>query len=42
LDKYKYIAVAYVLHDVTLIKLIVAGFMGRGGFLIRYSNSHAI
>jgi hypothetical protein len=28
------------LHDLTLIKLIVARFVGTGGFLIRYSNFH--
>jgi len=28
------------LHDLTLIKISVARFVGREGLLIRYSNSH--
>jgi hypothetical protein len=28
------------LHDLILIKLIIARFVGAGGFLIRYSNGH--
>ena len=28
------------MHDLTLIKLIVAGFVGTGCFLIKYSNGH--
>jgi hypothetical protein len=30
------------LRDFTLIKLIVTGFVGSVGFLIRYSNGDAI
>jgi len=29
------------LHNLNLIKLNVNRFMGTGGFLIRYSNSHS-
>ena len=28
------------LHDLSLIKLIIARFVGAGGFLIRYYNGH--
>jgi len=28
------------LHDVKLIKLTVARFVGTGGFVTRYSNGH--
>jgi hypothetical protein len=45
LDSYEY---SYIpsstrnktLHDMTLIKLIVARFVGTKGFIIRYSNDH--
>jgi hypothetical protein len=32
----------YAMHDMTLIKLAVARFVGTGSFLIRYSNGHTI
>jgi hypothetical protein len=44
LDRYKYIPVVYVtirnnaLHYLTVIKLIVAGFVGIEFFLIRYCS----
>jgi len=39
LDSYQYIPVAYVTLDCvdwTLIRVAVAGFVGTGGYLIRY------
>jgi hypothetical protein len=29
-----------VLHDLTLVEMTIARFVGTGGFLIRYFNSH--
>jgi len=43
LDSYEYILAACqnALHDMTIISLTVARFVGTGGFLIRYSNGHS-
>ena len=40
LDSYEYTPVAYVtmVRDLTLYKIIVARFVGKRSFLIRYSN----
>jgi hypothetical protein len=43
LDRHYYIPTNIqnnALHDLTLIKMIVACFVGTGSFLIRYSNGH--
>jgi len=43
LDTYEYVPVAYVtVHSInlTLITLIVAHFVGTGGFLFQYFNDH--
>jgi hypothetical protein len=43
LDNYKYIPVSIsnnALHDLTLIKIAVACFVGTRGFSIRYSSGH--
>jgi len=43
-DSYGYIPVAYLrasaVHDLTLIKIIVARFVWTGNFLVRYFDSH--
>jgi hypothetical protein len=43
LDNYKYISVSIsnnAVHDLTLVKMAVACFVGTGSFSIRYSNGH--
>ena len=44
LESYEYLPVAYVtisiLRDLTLIKVIVAPFVGTGCFLIMYPDGH--